>query len=270
MTDVQFNCPQCEGLFQVDEGLAGQQVECPLCRQVIQLPELDSETDAAIPAPPPPPDSSAEPPIENVPGETPAAPPQPPLPSSPFEPPISASSDPPHAPEPALDSPAAVSPPLMLICPLCDGPFQVDSGPEVQHVECPHCLQTIAVSDEEPGPDPPAIDPPISPPESNQEDGSKSEEGDLPPSALGIDGIVPGKEIATAKESAEVVDRTIEIALEDGPVQLHEQDGKDQIVGRRRLKRAAKGRQKLQKNLILWTVSALVLVGVLVALMLKG
>ncbi len=64
---MQFHCPYCSGIFQIDPSMAGQEVACPLCDGVVGIPsELDwgeasSGPDAAppIPAPPPAPPSNA-------------------------------------------------------------------------------------------------------------------------------------------------------------------------------------------------------------------
>ena len=38
MPAMQFTCPYCQGLFEVEESLAGQQVACPLCNGVVTTP----------------------------------------------------------------------------------------------------------------------------------------------------------------------------------------------------------------------------------------
>lgn len=38
MVAVQFSCPHCRGMFQVDSGMAGQQVACPHCRGLLVVP----------------------------------------------------------------------------------------------------------------------------------------------------------------------------------------------------------------------------------------
>ena len=40
MAAMQFSCPHCSGLFQVDSSLGGQQVSCPHCRGVVVLPAM--------------------------------------------------------------------------------------------------------------------------------------------------------------------------------------------------------------------------------------
>ena len=40
MVAMQFSCPHCGGLFQVDSSLGGQQVSCPHCRGVVVLPAM--------------------------------------------------------------------------------------------------------------------------------------------------------------------------------------------------------------------------------------
>ncbi|MBW3597462.1 MAG: hypothetical protein KY475_09335 [Planctomycetes bacterium] len=52
MPAVQFHCPHCGGLFQIDESLAGQHVSCPLCAGVVAIPDLSPP---AGDYPPPPP-----------------------------------------------------------------------------------------------------------------------------------------------------------------------------------------------------------------------
>jgi hypothetical protein len=60
MPVVQFHCPHCGGLFQIDESLSGQHVSCPLCASVVAIPEL-APPPAGFP-PPPPPESDPYPP----------------------------------------------------------------------------------------------------------------------------------------------------------------------------------------------------------------
>ncbi len=43
MVAMQFSCPHCGGLFQVDSSLGGQQVSCPHCRNVVVLPAMASQ-----------------------------------------------------------------------------------------------------------------------------------------------------------------------------------------------------------------------------------
>ena len=40
MVAMQFSCPHCGGLFQVNSSLGGQQVSCPHCRGVVMLPAM--------------------------------------------------------------------------------------------------------------------------------------------------------------------------------------------------------------------------------------
>lgn len=47
MSAVQFHCPLCRGLFQVDDSLAGIEVNCPHCAGLVTVPSFDAE-------PPPP------------------------------------------------------------------------------------------------------------------------------------------------------------------------------------------------------------------------
>ena len=276
MSEVQFNCPECDGLFQVDETLAGQQVECPNCAQVIQLPEISDSPppppagEDPVPPPPPssepptgPPTASEPPPLEPPPATPPGDPPTAADPP-PGEPPTESPSAPPTSEPPA---PVEAQPPTMLVCPLCEGRFQVEATGGTQHVECPHCQETIAV-ELEPPPESTG-EPPVD--ESSQPPATESkDEGDLPPSAMGIDGIVPGKEKATAKETVSKAEQTMEIETEDGVVTLTEESGKSQFVGKRRLDRAKKGRKRTIKNLVIWGFSAIILIGVLAALMWKG
>lgn len=55
MPVVQFHCPHCGGLFQIDESLSGQHVSCPLCASVVVIPDLGSAP-APTGFPPPPPE----------------------------------------------------------------------------------------------------------------------------------------------------------------------------------------------------------------------
>ncbi len=38
MTAIQLNCPRCASLFQIDGSMAGQQVACPSCQQLVTIP----------------------------------------------------------------------------------------------------------------------------------------------------------------------------------------------------------------------------------------
>lgn len=49
MSAVQFHCPLCDGLFQVDDSLAGIEVNCPHCHGLVTVPDFSEP-----PAPPPP------------------------------------------------------------------------------------------------------------------------------------------------------------------------------------------------------------------------
>lgn len=49
MSAVQFHCPLCNGLFQVDDALAGIEVNCPHCQGLATVPDF-----AGPPLPPPP------------------------------------------------------------------------------------------------------------------------------------------------------------------------------------------------------------------------
>lgn len=40
MVAVQFACPHCSGLFQVDDSMSGQQVACPHCRGLVVVPSM--------------------------------------------------------------------------------------------------------------------------------------------------------------------------------------------------------------------------------------
>ena len=48
MSSVQFHCPLCDGLFQVDDELSGIEVNCPHCQSLVTVPDF-----AAPPLPPP-------------------------------------------------------------------------------------------------------------------------------------------------------------------------------------------------------------------------
>jgi len=48
MSAVQFHCPLCDGLFQVDDSLAGIEVNCPHCQGLVTVPDFA----AAPPMPP--------------------------------------------------------------------------------------------------------------------------------------------------------------------------------------------------------------------------
>lgn len=50
MSAVQFHCPLCDGLFQVDDALAGIEVNCPHCQGLVTVPDFAGPP----PLPPPP------------------------------------------------------------------------------------------------------------------------------------------------------------------------------------------------------------------------
>lgn len=89
MSAVQFYCPLCEGLFQIDDALAGYDVSCPHCGEIVTVPQLDAEPpplpeDDATETQPPPAaveDSNPQQPSEAV------APAKAPPPASPRVPP---------------------------------------------------------------------------------------------------------------------------------------------------------------------------------------
>ena len=58
MTNITFNCPECNSLLEVDESGAGRQVNCPQCFKPVQIPIAAPRT--ALAAPPPVP-STAQP-----------------------------------------------------------------------------------------------------------------------------------------------------------------------------------------------------------------
>lgn len=44
MVALQFTCPHCAGVFQVDSSMSGGQVACPLCHGVVMLPAMGGAT----------------------------------------------------------------------------------------------------------------------------------------------------------------------------------------------------------------------------------
>jgi hypothetical protein len=48
MPAMQFACPLCAGLFEVDSDLVGQQVICPTCEGLVLVPEVDDEPQPII------------------------------------------------------------------------------------------------------------------------------------------------------------------------------------------------------------------------------
>ena len=54
MSAMQFSCPHCSGLFQVDATFGGQQISCPHCRGVVALPPLGGPPAATAPSVPQP------------------------------------------------------------------------------------------------------------------------------------------------------------------------------------------------------------------------
>lgn len=40
MATMQFTCPHCSGVFQVDSSMAGAQVACPQCQGVVAVPAM--------------------------------------------------------------------------------------------------------------------------------------------------------------------------------------------------------------------------------------
>lgn len=60
MSELQFHCPHCQGLFAVDRSLVGTHVLCPLCSAEVLVPDIDQETMPEPPAPPPAPTAPAE------------------------------------------------------------------------------------------------------------------------------------------------------------------------------------------------------------------
>jgi hypothetical protein len=50
MSAVQFHCPLCTGLFQVDDSLAGYEVNCPHCAGLVTVPSFEAEANLPPPA----------------------------------------------------------------------------------------------------------------------------------------------------------------------------------------------------------------------------
>jgi len=49
MAAMQFSCPHCGGVFQVDSSLGGQQVSCPHCRGLVALPAMVAPSQPVAP-----------------------------------------------------------------------------------------------------------------------------------------------------------------------------------------------------------------------------
>ncbi|MCE9545396.1 MAG: hypothetical protein K8T25_07755 [Planctomycetia bacterium] len=115
---LQFQCPHCSGIFQIDSQAAGQQVACPLCQGVVAIGQVDGP---------------AEPPVA-------------------FEPPPVMA---PAVPNVAVVREPGVQ---QLACPWCNGSFQVTADMVGQQVACPHCNESVSVPVAEAGPfDPPPV-----------------------------------------------------------------------------------------------------------------
>lgn len=115
---AQFQCPHCDGFFQIEAGFAGGQVACPACQGVVAIPESPIEPPSVSPPGYPSPPESVTPP------------------AAPNELPI----QPPAVPQPGhVNQPAA----LPVSCPFCNGMFQVTTDMAGQAVACPHCQQAV-------------------------------------------------------------------------------------------------------------------------------
>ncbi len=81
MAAMQFSCPHCSGLFQVDTSFGGQQISCPHCRGVVTLPALGPQTVAPTVHPQP---TSVQPsPPTPIPAPLPVGTPPTPVPQQP-------------------------------------------------------------------------------------------------------------------------------------------------------------------------------------------
>jgi phage FluMu protein Com len=49
MSAVQFHCPLCDGLFQVDDALSGIEVNCPHCQGLVTVPDFAGPTAPPLP-----------------------------------------------------------------------------------------------------------------------------------------------------------------------------------------------------------------------------
>ena len=49
MSDMKFNCPECNGALEVDESAAGRLVDCPQCKKQIKIPSKTSAPPVAAP-----------------------------------------------------------------------------------------------------------------------------------------------------------------------------------------------------------------------------
>lgn len=281
MAAVQFNCPHCAGLFQVDDSMAGQQVGCPSCGSLLVLPTMNPSV-----APSQPPRSTQE-----------NSPPQNPMPTVPQQ---SASNN----------SPAAMYPPGMQ--PGATG-NQTNSGPVPQQPATPLYPPGHEQTARPASPDgmlPPGVDGGATKPSNRPIPTSASKavsrptsdptvpaqpsaaESLLPPGAeratsggTKIESMLPpGSQTPSSPVAANVRPDTPVAATDEkqsGPVVIPTADGDyvavrepvktvgygDDEVELRQLTAEEKARRRLKKNLILWGFGLLV-IGVTLAILL--
>jgi hypothetical protein len=291
MVAVQFSCPHCSGLFQVDSSMSGQQVACPHCQALVAVPAMQA------PGPPGP--------LPSQPG--PIAPPG--QPSSPLPPaPSGPQPDPAGGFPGAPVTPASTAPVLPPgVGPSTTRPTTVVGTPQAQNARTtPAPAQRTAGQsrpmrpvpvDSQAAPTPsskpltvptgPAAAPggasrlPTSAPRPIPTGANRGAESLLPPGISGQPG-TSGKPAGPEKSStpipqpaAKSSESRISVPTEDGgyvtlrdPVKTVGRG--DDAIELRTLSPEERARRKLKRNLVLWGFGLLIISITLVLLLVMG
>jgi len=280
MALLQFACPHCQGVFQVDDAMSGQTVACPHCQGHVQVagnaavpPESSSPNDPpqAPPEPQRQPSRFPEPP--SFPGQS--------VPSRP-SPPSEPETTPNRPPRPTASPEAPVSPPsdkpssgeragkgkFVIECGKCSGTFRSNPAMVGQQVLCPYCSARLKVPEgggrAEPADVTPADAPAIPTPAQPASDKGRAIIVDKPQTL--VDAPVNADTADDAKrhaesnvfkpaEGEEIVDP--ELAVKDEGKRLVKVG--DQYVEIRRLTPEEKAARRFRRNIVMVVLGAIVL-----------
>lgn len=285
MALMQFACPHCQGVFQVDDAMSGQTVACPHCQGHVQVagdaaapPETSSLNDPPQAPPEPKREPSRFPEPPSFPGQT-----VPSRPSPPAEPEIT----PQLPPRPTASPEAPVSPPsdktssderagkakFVIECGECGGTFRSNQAMVGQHVLCPYCSARLMVPEgggrAEPADATPADAPSIPSPAQSASSQPSPDKGraiivdkpqtpvEAPGSADAADDAKKHRESNVFKpaEGEQIVDP--ELAVKDEGKRLVKVG--DQYVEIRRLTPEEKAARRFRRNIVMVVLGAIVL-----------
>jgi hypothetical protein len=232
MAAVTLECPICGGTVSIDSRLGGQQLACPLCRQLISVPALPHLVQQTPPAPPQPP----------------------PVGGLQRSPPLS-------SPPPIPAAPAPQGKQMLLLgCPTCAASFEAPRSAGGTQLFCPQCHSPMTVprtfGAEAPAP------PPVPPPTRANEPRSSRP---LPATASNV---APPRPAPTS--GGTVVLPTADGRFVAVPEPAKVVGSGEREVEIRRLTPEERAQRRLARNLFLLIVGGLVLLGALYAVMRAG